>query len=51
MLSLFSLLWWALRWLGYLIAWDEERLDGREGAAPELADIWREFVLPWVVVR
>lgn len=21
MLSLFSLLWWALRWLGYLIAW------------------------------
>ena len=37
--------------LGYLIAWDEERLDGREGAAPELADIWREFVLPWVVVR
>ena len=37
--------------LGYLIAWDEERFDSREGAAPELADIWREFVLPWVVVR
>ncbi|EOD10478.1 hypothetical protein EMIHUDRAFT_358194, partial [Emiliania huxleyi CCMP1516] len=27
--------------LGYLIAWDEERFVGREGAAPELADIWR----------
>ncbi|EOD04869.1 hypothetical protein EMIHUDRAFT_315935 [Emiliania huxleyi CCMP1516] len=37
--------------LGYLIAWDEERFDGREGAAPELADIWRSFVLPRVVVR
>ena len=24
--------------LGYLIAWDEERFEGREGAAPELAD-------------
>ncbi|EOD19642.1 hypothetical protein EMIHUDRAFT_242810 [Emiliania huxleyi CCMP1516] len=24
--------------LGYLIAWDEERFDSREGAAPELAD-------------
>ena len=35
--------------LGYLIAWDEERFDGREGAAPELADIWRGFVLPRVV--
>ena len=37
--------------LGYLIAWDEERLDSREGAAPELADIWRGFVLPRVVGR
>ena len=37
--------------LGYLIAWDEERFDSREGAAPELADIWRGFVLPRVVVR
>ncbi|EOD05155.1 hypothetical protein EMIHUDRAFT_220264 [Emiliania huxleyi CCMP1516] len=37
--------------LGYLIAWDEERFEGREGAAPELADIWRGFVLPRVVVR
>ena len=36
---------------GYLIAWDEERFDSREGAAPELADIWRGFVLPRVVVR
>ncbi|EOD28086.1 hypothetical protein EMIHUDRAFT_235153 [Emiliania huxleyi CCMP1516] len=35
--------------LGYLIAWDEERFDSREGAAPELADIWRGFVLPRVV--
>ncbi|EOD07537.1 hypothetical protein EMIHUDRAFT_218517 [Emiliania huxleyi CCMP1516] len=35
--------------LGYLIAWDEERFEGREGAAPELADIWRGFVLPRVV--
>jgi len=39
----------------YLIAcgvgWDEERFDSREGAAPELADIWRGFVLPRVVVR
>ena len=33
-------------WLGYLIAWDEERFDGREGAAPE-----RGFVLPKVVAR
>ena len=32
--------------LGYLIAWDEERFEGREGAAPELADVWRGFVLP-----
>ena len=30
----------------YLIAWDEERFDGRKGAAPELADVWRGFVLP-----
>ncbi|EOD06394.1 hypothetical protein EMIHUDRAFT_219277 [Emiliania huxleyi CCMP1516] len=37
--------------LGYLIAWDEERFEGREGAAPELADIWRGFVLPTVVAR
>ena len=37
--------------LGYLIAWDEERFDSREGAAPELADIWRSFVLPKVVAR
>ena len=37
--------------LGYLIAWDEERFDSREGAAPELADVWRSFVLPRVVVR
>ena len=37
--------------LGYLIAWDEERFDGREGAAPELADVWRGFVLPRVVAR
>ncbi|EOD33864.1 hypothetical protein EMIHUDRAFT_313916 [Emiliania huxleyi CCMP1516] len=37
--------------LGYLIAWDEERFEGREGAAPELADIWRAFVLPRVAVR
>ncbi|EOD05741.1 hypothetical protein EMIHUDRAFT_219789 [Emiliania huxleyi CCMP1516] len=37
--------------LGYLIAWDEERFEGREGAAPELADVWRGFVLPRVVVR
>ena len=37
--------------LGYLIAWDEERFVGREGAAPELVDIWRSFVLPKVVVR
>ena len=37
--------------LGYLIAWDEERFDSREGAAPELADVWRGFVLPRVVVR
>ena len=37
--------------LGYLVAWDEERFDSREGAAPELADIWRGFVLPRVVVR
>ena len=36
--------------LGYLIAWDEERFDSREGAAPELADIWRSFVLPKVLV-
>ena len=35
--------------LGYLIAWDEERFDSREGAAPELADLWRGFVLPRVV--
>ena len=35
--------------LGYLIAWDEERFEGREGAAPELADVWRGFVLPRVV--
>ena len=27
--------------LGYLIAWDEERFDSREGAAPELADVWQ----------
>ena len=33
-------------WLGYLIAWDEEPFDGREGAAPE-----RGFVLPKVVAR
>ena len=32
-----------------LIAWDEERFDSREGAAPELADVWRGFVLPRVV--
>ncbi|EOD08852.1 hypothetical protein EMIHUDRAFT_217148 [Emiliania huxleyi CCMP1516] len=37
--------------LGYLIAWDEERFEGREGAAPELADVWRGFVLPRVVAR
>ena len=37
--------------LGYLIAWDEERFEGREGAAPELADVWRGVVLPRVVVR
>ena len=37
--------------LGYLIAWDEERFDSREGAAPELADVWRGFVLPRVAVR
>ena len=41
--------------LGYLIAWDEERFDTstavRERLQTELADIWREFVLPWVVVR
>ncbi|EOD11342.1 heat shock protein Hsp70 [Emiliania huxleyi CCMP1516] len=37
--------------LGYLVAWDEERFDSREGAAPELADIWRGFVLPRVVAR
>ncbi|EOD37476.1 hypothetical protein EMIHUDRAFT_225319 [Emiliania huxleyi CCMP1516] len=36
--------------LGYLIAWDEERFEGREGAAPELADVWRGFVLPRVLV-
>ena len=36
--------------LGYLIAWDEERLTG-EGAAPGLVDLWRSFVLPRVVVR
>ena len=41
----------AVMQLGYLIAWDEERFDSREGAAPELADIWRGFVLPRVVVR
>ncbi|EOD13019.1 hypothetical protein EMIHUDRAFT_317954 [Emiliania huxleyi CCMP1516] len=37
--------------LGYLIAWDEERFDGGSGAAPELADVWRGFVLPKVVAR
>ena len=37
--------------LGYLIAWDEERFDSREGAAPGLVDLWRSFVLPRVVVR
>ena len=37
--------------LGYLIFWDEERFDSREGAAPELAELWRGFVLPRVVVR
>merc|ERR1712086_899882 len=36
--------------LGYLIAWDEERFDGRKGAS-ELADIWRDFVLPRVVAE
>ena len=36
--------------LGYLIAWDEERFDG-EGAAPGLVDLWRDFVLPRVVVQ
>ena len=28
--------------LGYLIAWDEERLTG-EGAAPGLVDLWRSL--------
>ncbi|EOD34896.1 hypothetical protein EMIHUDRAFT_313757 [Emiliania huxleyi CCMP1516] len=37
--------------LGYLIAWDEERFEQGEGAAPGLVDLWREFVLPRVVVR
>ena len=41
--------------LGYLVAWDEERFDTstavRERLQTELADIWREFVLPWVVVQ
>ena len=37
--------------LGYLIAWDEERFDSREGAAPELADIWLGFVLPREIGR
>ena len=37
--------------LGYLIAWDEERFEGREGAAPELADVWRGCVLPRAVAR
>ena len=37
--------------LGYLVAWDEERFEQGEGAAPGLVDLWRDFVLPRVVVR
>ena len=32
-----------------LIAWDEERFEGRAGA--ELLDCWRSFVVPKVVER